>query len=218
MKEEIIHIQAEINRKGMELKHKANQMVDAIRPVVLEKGQDADISSRGYLSSILWGISAISLSASIIADKNNLLYALLCASTGVGAYYLGNHKKTTLRKNSDLSVNDNLATKLVKVVRYASDEWENFIEQEKQKVQELIQKEQFGEKKKDDLYFFTYVTEPIDFKAADIYLQMNKIHNSNNFMDDFSELKQRFIRDLCTSIDRAATRQIEKYENLLKHL
>lgn len=218
MKEEIIHIQTEINAKGMDLKHKAGQMINAIHPVVSEKGQNVEVSPHGYLPPILWGISVLSLSASIIADKNNLLYALLCASTGIGAYYLGNQKKPPLHKKHNLSENNNLATKLVKVIRYVSDEWENFIEQEKQKVQALIQKEQFVEKKKDDLYFYTYVTEPIDFKAADIYLQMNKIHNSSNYLDDFSEFKKKLIGDLCTSIDRAAKKQIEKYDNLLKQL
>ena len=207
---------AQIKDKGSRLKQKADMMLKTIRcnqtgvPVI-----KSSQSNKGIYSGLFWAVAGITAITAAVAPYKPISLTI-CACAVIGGFTSRKNRKLSTQQTQRYSIGNTnqLTSQLLDVIQNVKDEWDSFMEQKKNTIQNLIMSMNFDDDLRSKLFSFTYVTESIQFPVSDIMAEMNKIEINSNFGTSFETIKNNIRMKLTSAIDVAVTNQIKKYEEI----
>lgn len=234
MKEKINQINRSIEETRDRLKEKVERYFLAI---TVPNGQLPQQSVQGSkdaktppISYMLYGVAGLSFilmiasessesseSSKLLYESSKLLYLAAAAACAYGGYKFSHKNKsnTSASTSSQVlnidSLKNEVTAKIIESVKKTSKEWEQFMKMNQKEVQSAISSSSLSEAEKDSLLSKVYVYEVIDISLSD-FLSMSSAAK------DLSVIKQNiasYKAMLLDAIDKAAEKQIGKYNSLL---
>ena len=224
MKEKINQINRSIEETRDRLKEKVERY---FLTITVPNGQLPQQSVQGSkdaktppISYMLYGVAGLSfilMIASESSESSKLLYLAAAAACAYGGYKFSHKNKsnTSASTSSQVlnidSLKNEVTAKIIESVKKTSKEWEQFMKMNQKEVQSAISSSSLSEEEKDSLLSKVYVYEVIDISLSD-FLSMSSAAK------DLSVIKQNiasYKAMLLDAIDKAAEKQIGKYNSLL---
>ena len=227
MKEKINQINRSIEETRDRLKEKVERYFLAI---TVPNGQLPQQSVQGSkdaktppISYMLYGVAGLSFilmiasESSESSESSKFLYLAAAAACAYGGYKFSHKNKsnTSASTSSQVlnidSLKNEVTAKIIESVKKTSKEWEQFMKMNQKEVQSAISSSSLSEEEKDSLLSKVYVYEVIDISLSD-FLSMSSAAK------DLSVIKQNiasYKAMLLDAIDKAAEKQIGKYNSLL---
>ena len=230
MKEKINQINRSIEETRDRLKEKVERYFLAI---TVPNGQLPQQSVQGSkdaktppISYMLYGVAGVAGLSFILmiasessesSESSKLLYLAAAAACAYGGYKFSHKNKsnTSASTSSQVlnidSLKNEVTAKIIESVKKTSKEWEQFMKMNQKEVQSAISSSSLSEEEKDSLLSKVYVYEVIDISLSD-FLSMSSAAK------DLSVIKQNiasYKAMLLDAIDKAAEKQIGKYNSLL---
>ena len=224
MKEKINQINRSIEETRDRLKEKGERY---FLTITVPNGQLPQQSVQGSkdaktppISYMLYGVAGLSfilMIASESSESSKLLYLAAAAACAYGGYKFSHKNKsnTSASTSSQVlnidSLKNEVTAKIIESVKKTSKEWEQFMKMNQKEVQSAISSSSLSEEEKDSLLSKVYVYEVIDISLSD-FLSMSSAAK------DLSVIKQNiasYKAMLLDAIDKAAEKQIGKYNSLL---
>lgn len=224
MKEKINQINRSIEETRDRLKEKVERYFLAITvpngqlpQQSVQGSKDAKTPPISYMLYGVAGLSFILMIASESSESSKLLYLAAAAACAYGGYKFSHKNKsnTSASTSSQVlnidSLKNEVTAKIIESVKKTSKEWEQFMKMNQKEVQSAISSSSLSEEEKDSLLSKVYVYEVIDISLSD-FLSMSSAAK------DLSVIKQNiasYKAMLLDAIDKAAEKQIGKYNSLL---
>ena len=224
MKEIIETINRSITEKCNQLKNEVNMGFSSIvLPNVLPITPKASSSKSTTppISYILYGVAGLSAIGAFTASDDGSIgpkllglgFAALCA---IGGYRFS---KPTAKEevvtgtpiiNLDSFKND-VSSKVISIVKNVSGEWDDFMQANKNQLQQAINNSALDTTTKDEMMNKVFIHEVFDIRLVDFNKQINLV----NTIADLKTTIESFKTKLLTAIDNTAREQIDKYNLLL---
>lgn len=224
MKEKINQINRSIEETRDRLKEKVERYFLAITvpngqlpQQSVQGSKDAKTPPISYMLYGVAGLSFILMIASESSESSKFLYLAAAAACAYGGYKFSHKNKsnTSASTSSQVlnidSLKNEVTAKIIESVKKTSKEWEQFMKMNQKEVQSAISSSSLSEEEKDSLLSKVYVYEVIDISLSD-FLSMSSAAK------DLSVIKQNiasYKAMLLDAIDKAAEKQIGKYNSLL---
>ena len=224
MKEKINQINRSIEETRDRLKEKVERYFLAITvpngqlpQQSVQGSKDAKTPPISYMLYGVAGLSFILMITSESSESSKLLYLAAAAACAYGGYKFSHKNKsnTSASTSSQVlnidSLKNEVTAKIIESVKKTSKEWEQFMKMNQKEVQSAISSSSLSEEEKDSLLSKVYVYEVIDISLSD-FLSMSSAAK------DLSVIKQNiasYKAMLLDAIDKAAEKQIGKYNSLL---
>lgn len=224
MKEKINQINRSIEETRDRLKEKVERY---FLTITVPNGQLPQQSVQGSkdaktppISYMLYGVAGLSfilMIASESSESSKLLYLAAAAACAYGGYKFSHKNKSNASASTSSqvlnidSLKNEVTAKIIESVKKTSKEWEQFMKMNQKEVQSAISSSSLSEEEKDSLLSKVYVYEVIDISLSD-FLSMSSAAK------DLSVIKQNiasYKAMLLDAIDKAAEKQIGKYNSLL---
>ncbi len=220
MKEKINEINLKIKEKSKLLKAQAERDFATITiPKDLEISQThaaKDGGSTPPISYILYGISGLS-AIGVFTAESKFLYLCAAAASAYGGYRLSKSTHDTTIPTSSSSKSDigslknEVTSKVLKIVKSITAEWEVFMEQKQKEIQSVISASTLSESEKDSLTSKVFIYEIIDISVSEFSSMLNSISNSSNIKIQLDLYKSKIL----SAIDSATMKQITKYNSII---
>ena len=233
MKEKINQINRSIEETRDRLKEKVERYFLAI---TVPNGQLPQQSVQGSkdaktppISYMLYGVAGLSFiltiasiaseasEASEASKASKLLYLAAAAACAYGGYKLSHKNKSNTSASSSSQVLDidslknDVRTKVRESVTKTTKEWEQFMEMNQKEVQSAISSSSLNEAEKDSLLSKVYVYEVIGISLSDFLFMLNAAKDLSAIKQSIASYKAMLL----DAIDKAAERQIGKYNSLI---
>ncbi len=227
MKEKINQINRSIEETRDRLKEKVERY---FLTITVSNGQLPQQSVQGSkdaktppISYMLYGVAGLSFilmiasESSESSESSKLLYLAAAAACAYGGYKFSHKNKSNASASTSSqvlnidSLKNEVTAKIIESVKKTSKEWEQFMKMNQKEVQSAISSSSLSEEEKDSLLSKVYVYEVIDISLSD-FLSMSSAAK------DLSVIKQNiasYKAMLLDAIDKAAEKQIGKYNSLL---
>lgn len=236
MKEKINQINRSIEETRDRLKEKVERYFLAITvpngqlpQQSVQRSKDAKTPPISYMLYGVAGLSFILTIASIasIASEaseaseaskaSKLLYLAAAAACAYGGYKLSHKNKSNTSASTSSQVLDidslknDVRTKVRESVTKTTKEWEQFMEMNQKEVQSAISSSSLNEAEKDSLLSKVYVYEVIGISLSDFLFMLNAAKDLSAIKQSIASYKAMLL----DAIDKAAERQIGKYNSLI---
>lgn len=227
MKEKINQINRSIEETRDRLKEKVERYFLAI---TVPNGQLPQQSVQGSkdaktppISYMLYGVAGLSFilmiasESSESSESSKLLYLAAAAACAYGGYKLSRKNKSNTSASSSSQVLDidslknDVRTKVRESVTKTTKEWEQFMEMNQKEVQSAISSSSLNEAEKDSLLSKVYVYEVIGISLSDFLFMLNAAKDLSAIKQSIASYKAMLL----DAIDKAAERQIGKYNSLI---
>lgn len=227
MKEKINQINRSIEETRDRLKEKVERYFLAI---TVPNGQLPQQSVQGRkdaktppISYMLYGVAGLSVILMIVpessesSESSKLLYLAAAAACAYGGYKLSHKNKSNTSASSSSQVLDidslknEVRTKVRESVTKTTKEWEQFMEMNQKEVQSAISSSSLNEAEKDSLLSKVYVYEVIGISLSDFLFMLNAAKDLSAIKQSIASYKAMLL----DAIDKAAERQIGKYNSLI---
>ena len=227
MKEKINQINRSIEETRDRLKEKVERYFLAI---TVPNGQLPQQSVQGRkdaktppISYMLYGVAGLSVILMIVSESSEssesskLLYLAAAAACAYGGYKLSHKNKSNTSASSSSQVLDidslknEVRTKVRESVTKTTKEWEQFMEMNQKEVQSAISSSTLSEAEKDSLLSKVYVYEVIGISLSDFLFMLNAAKDLSAIKQSIASYKAMLL----DAIDKAAERQIGKYNSLI---
>lgn len=227
MKEKINQINRSIEETRDRLKEKVERYFLAI---TVPNGQLPQQSVQGRkdaktppISYMLYGVAGLSVILMIVSESSEssesskLLYLAAAAACAYGGYKLSHKNKSNTSASSSSQVLDidslknEVRTKVRESVTKTTKEWEQFMEMNQKEVQSAISSSSLNEAEKDSLLSKVYVYEVIGISLSDFLFMLNAAKDLSAIKQSIASYKAMLL----DAIDKAAERQIGKYNSLI---
>ena len=230
MKEKINQINRSIEETRDRLKEKVERYFLAI---TVPNGQLPQQSVQGSkdaktppISYMLYGVAGLSFILMIASESSEssesfesskLLYLAAAAACAYGGYKLSHKNKSNTSASSSSQVLDidslknDVRTKVRESVTKTTKEWEQFMEMNQKEVQSAISSSSLNEAEKDSLLSKVYVYEVIGISLSDFLFMLNAAKDLSAIKQSIASYKAMLL----DAIDKAAEKQIGKYNSLL---
>lgn len=219
MKEKIEQVNHLIEDKKERIKEKAGRAFDAIDAAPSEAMPTSAQPTTGKIppiSYILYGIAGVSAICSATTDSK-LLCAGVAAASAWGGYKFSKNgqsvdKKTTEHSPASFSsLKTEVTSKVLEIVKKATQEWEEFMEQKQKEIQQLIETSSIEESEKGTLRSKVFVFEVINIRLYDFLEMMSPATNAMEVKQIVNTYKDKLLK----AIDQAASKQKDKYSSLM---
>ncbi len=233
MKEKINQINRSIEETRDRLKEKVERYFLAITvpngqlpQQSVQRSKDAKTPPISYMLYGVAGLSFILTIASIASEASEaseaskaskLLYLAAAAACAYGGYKLSHKNKSNTSASSSSQVLDidslknDVRTKVRESVTKTTKEWEQFMEMNQKEVQSAISSSSLNEAEKDSLLSKVYVYEVIGISLSDFLFMLNAAKDLSAIKQSIASYKAMLL----DAIDKAAERQIGKYNSLI---
>lgn len=233
MKEKINQINRSIEETRDRLKEKVERYFLAITvpngqlpQQSVQRSKDAKTPPISYMLYGVAGLSFILTIASIASEASEaseaskaskLLYLVAAAACAYGGYKLSHKNKSNTSASSSSQVLDidslknDVRTKVRESVTKTTKEWEQFMEMNQKEVQSAISSSSLNEAEKDSLLSKVYVYEVIGISLSDFLFMLNAAKDLSAIKQSIASYKAMLL----DAIDKAAEKQIGKYNSLL---
>lgn len=230
MKEKINQINRSIEETRDRLKEKVERYFLAITvpngqlpQQSVQGSKDAKTPPISYMLYGVAGLSFILMIASIASEASEaskaskLLYLAAAAACAYGGYKLSHKNKSNTSASSSSQVLDidslknDVRTKVRESVTKTTKEWEQFMEMNQKEVQSAISSSSLNEAEKDSLLSKVYVYEVIGISLSDFLFMLNAAKDLSAIKQSIASYKAMLL----DAIDKAAERQIGKYNSLI---
>ena len=227
MKEKINQINRSIEETRDRLKEKVERYFLAI---TVPNGQLPQQSVQGSkdaktppISYMLYGVAGLSVilmiasESSESSESSKLLYLAAAAACAYGGYKLSRKNKSNTSASTSSQVIDidslknDVRTKVRESVTKTTKEWEQFMEMNQKEVQSAISSSTLNEAEKDSLLSKVYVYEVIGISLSDFLFMLNAAKDLSAIKQSIASYKAMLL----DAIDKAAERQIGKYNSLI---
>lgn len=227
MKEKINQINRSIEETRDRLKEKVERYFLAI---TVPNGQLPQQSVQGSkdaktppISYMLYGVAGLSVilmiasESSESSESSKLLYLAAAAACAYGGYKLSRKNKSNTSASTSSQVIDidslknDVRTKVRESVTKTTKEWEQFMEMNQKEVQSAISSSTLSEAEKDSLLSKVYVYEVIGISLSDFLFMLNAAKDLSAIKQSIASYKAMLL----DAIDKAAERQIGKYNSLI---
>ena len=227
MKEKINQINRSIEETRDRLKEKVERYFLAI---TVPNGQLPQQSVQGNkdaktppISYMLYGVAGLSFilmiasESSESSESSKLLYLAAAAACAYGGYKLSHKNKSNTSASSSSQVLDidslknDVRTNVRESVTKTTKEWEQFMEMNQKVVQSAISSSSLNEAEKDSLLSKVYVYEVIGISLSDFLFMLNAAKDLSAIKQSIASYKAMLL----DAIDKAAERQIGKYNSLI---
>lgn len=227
MKEKINQINRSIEETRDRLKEKVERYFLAITvpngqlpQQSVQRSKDAKTPPISYMLYGVAGLSFILTIASIASEASKaskLLYLAAAAACAYGGYKLSHKNKSNTSASTSSQVLDidslknDVRTKVRESVTKTTKEWEQFMEMNQKEVQSAISSSSLNEAEKDSLLSKVYVYEVIGISLSDFLFMLNAAKDLSAIKQSIASYKAMLL----DAIDKAAERQIGKYNSLI---
>lgn len=233
MKEKINQINRSIEETRDRLKEKVERYFLAITvpngqlpQQSVQRSKDAKTPPISYMLYGVAGLSFILTIASIASEASEaseaskaskLLYLAAAAACAYGGYKLSHKNKSNTSASTSSQVLDidslknDVRTKVRESVTKTTKEWEQFMEMNQKEVQSAISSSSLNEAEKDSLLSKVYVYEVIGISLSDFLFMLNAAKDLSAIKQSIASYKAMLL----DAIDKAAERQIGKYNSLI---
>lgn len=227
MKEKINQINRSIEETRDRLKEKVERYFLAITvpngqlpQQSVQRSKDAKTPPISYMLYGVAGLSFILTIASIASEASKaskLLYLAAAAACAYGGYKLSHKNKSNTSASTSSQVLDidslknDVRTKVRESVTKTTKEWEQFMEMNQKEVQSAISSSSLKEAEKDSLLSKVYVYEVIGISLSDFLFMLNAAKDLSAIKQSIASYKAMLL----DAIDKAAERQIGKYNSLI---
>ena len=232
MKEKINQINRSIEETRDRLKEKVERYFLAI---TVPNGQLPQQSVQGSkdaktppISYMLYGVAGLSFILMIASESSEasedskllyskLLYLAAAAACAYGGYKFSHKNKsnTSASTSSQVlnidSLKNEVTAKIIESVKKTSKEWEQFMKMNQKEVQSAISSSTLSEAEKDSLLSKVYVYEVIGISLSDFLFMLNAAKDLSAIKQSIASYKAMLL----DAIDKAAERQIGKYNSLI---
>lgn len=221
MKEKINQINRSIEETRDRLKEKVERY---FLTITVPNGQLPQQSVQGRkdaktppISYMLYGVAGLSFILMIASESSKLLYLAAAAACAYGGYKLSHKNKSNTSASSSSQVLDidslknDVRTKVRESVTKTTKEWEQFMEMNQKEVQSAISSSSLNEAEKDSLLSKVYVYEVIGISLSDFLFMLNAAKDLSAIKQSIASYKAMLL----DAIDKAAERQIGKYNSLI---
>ena len=230
MKEKINQINRSIEETRDRLKEKVERYFLAITvpngqlpQQSVQRSKDAKTPPISYMLygvaglSFILTIASIASEASEASEASKLLYLAAAAACAYGGYKLSHKNKSNTSASTSSQVLDidslknDVRTKVRESVTKTTKEWEQFMEMNQKEVQSAISSSSLNEAEKDSLLSKVYVYEVIGISLSDFLFMLNAAKDLSAIKQSIASYKAMLL----DAIDKAAERQIGKYNSLI---
>lgn len=224
MKEKINQINRSIEETRDRLKEKVERYFLAITvpngqlpQQSVQGSKDAKTPPISYMLYGVAGLSVILMIASESSESSKLLYLAAAAACAYGGYKLSRKNKSNTSASTSSQVIDidslknDVRTKVRESVTKTTKEWEQFMEMNQKEVQSAISSSTLSEAEKDSLLSKVYVYEVIGISLSDFLFMLNAAKDLSAIKQSIASYKAMLL----DAIDKAAERQIGKYNSLI---
>lgn len=168
------------------------------------------------ISYILYGLAGLSAIGALSISGFRLIGLGIAAACAYGGYKSSQQKASTSVITGNPIINlDNLkievSSKIISVFQNVSREWDDFMQQTKNNIQNAINQSTLDSSQKDEMMNKIFIHEVFDISMADFNTRMNVVSS-------VAELKsaiEAFRSKLLNAIETTGRKQIEKYNSLL---
>ena len=228
MKNIISNINSEIERKRDQLKNIVSHsfseivIVEKSQPVTstqIARTQTPPISYMLYGTGGLSAIGALSMMGSEGSDDSQSRIGLLCALSAIsifGGFFFSRksgNKSTTVRPsvNNFNQTENKVKEKVGEIVKKTSQDFDDFLEQEKNQLQKAINDTQCNDSIKNQMRSKIAIHEILDIKTIDFMKLANASQNATQLQDAVDIYKRKMLQ----AIDDACKKQMSTYLSLL---
>lgn len=220
MEKFVIEINKRIADKCNKLKSKAEMAFGSISLDAHYLPVHSSGSNRHGLSAyLLYGVSAISLIYFFVTDDYKAASLLVCTGSLFGGYKLSRpNSKSNLSKPSStnlLMLKNRLSSQIIETVKSVTNEWDAFMEDIQSEMRNQINSLDIPQEKKNSLLSRIFTFEIVDISISDFTDKLNNIQNAQSLSLQFKQLRRDYLHQLTGAIEKAAMKQIGKYQGLV---
>lgn len=220
MKERINKVNQLIEEMRKQLRSKTERSFGSITTLLNNTTNNREIVNKEKnippISYILYGIAGLSSVATLISNSK-LLSLGVAATCAFGGYKLSKPKGTATssathsQNNNFISSKNEVTSKVLDTVKKITSEWEDFMEQQQQIVQNAIATSSMNDSEKDSLQSKVFIYEIIDISISDFSSMINAVSKQSDIKTQIDLYKSKVL----SAIDLAATKQINKYNSII---
>ena len=168
------------------------------------------------ISYILYGLAGLSAIGALSFSGFRLIGLGIAAACAYGGYKASQQKASTGVVTGNPIINlDNLkievSSKIISVFQNVSREWDDFMQQTKNNIQNAINQSSLDSSQKDEMMNKIFIHEVFDISMADFNSKMNVVST----VADLRSAIEAFRSRLLNAIETTGRKQIEKYNSLL---
>lgn len=168
------------------------------------------------ISYILYGLAGLSAIGALSLSGFRLIGLGIAAACAYGGYKASQQKAFTGVVTGNLIINlDNLkievSSKIISVFQNVTREWDDFMQQTKNNIQNAINQSSLDSSQKDEMMNKIFIHEVFDISMADFNSKMNVVST----VADLRSAIEAFRSRLLNAIEATGRKQMEKYNSLL---
>ena len=219
MKTFIENMNQSIAAKCNELKNEVNKGLSAIiLPNVFTPVPHTSSSQTGTppITYILYGLAGLSAIGALSISGFRIVGLGIAAICAYGGYRSSstNSKQKVVTGTPIIDIErlkSDVSSKVILLIRKVTDEWDDYMQHNKNNLQDAINQSTLDENLKDDMANRIFIHEVFDISMADFNARMNTART----VAEIKSVIETFRSKMLNAIESTGRKQIEKYQSLL---